>query len=86
MVGHDHVGIGLDYFHPVEELPNFNETVSQNSHYWPLSDYPTAELHCAEPRQIQEIAETLLQRNHREAVVKGVLGGNFRRVASEVWK
>jgi len=54
--------------------------------YWPLSDYPTAELHCAEPRQIQEIAETLLQRNHREAVVKGVLGGNFRRVASEVWK
>ena len=86
LVGHDHVGIGLDYFHPVEELPNFNETVSQNSHYWPLSDYPTAELHCAEPRQIQEIAETLLQRNHREAVVKGVLGGNFRRVASEVWK
>ena len=40
----------------------------------------------ASPRQIQEIAETLLQRNHREAVVKGVLGGNFRRVASEVWK
>ena len=86
LVGSDHVGIGLDYFHPLDEVPNFRETVSQNSDYWPPSEYPTTHLRCAEPRQIHEIAEILLQRNHREVVVRCILGGNFRRVATEVWK
>ena len=39
-----------------------------------------------EQEKIHEIAEKLLQRNHREAVVRCVLGENFRRVATEVWK
>ena len=86
LVGSDHVGIGLDYFHPLDEVPNFRETVSQNSDYWPPSEYPTTHLRCAEPRQIHEIAENLLQRNHHETVVSCILGGNFRRVATEVWK
>ena len=86
LIGGDHVGIGLDYFHPVDDAPAFTETVSDNGHYWPATEYPDGEVRCALPTQIQEIAEEMLRRNHNEKVINGVLGGNFQRIASQVWK
>ena len=86
LVGPSHVGIGLDYFHPLDEAPAFSETVSQNTFYWPVSEYPATKIRCAAPSQIDEISENLLKRNHNEAVIRGVLGENFRRLAEKVWK
>lgn len=86
LVGADHVGIGLDYFHAVDDAQDFSETVSQNADFWPASEYPAGHVRCAAPAQIHEIADELLRRNHGEGVVRGVLGGNFRRVAGQVWK
>jgi len=86
LIGGDHVGIGLDYFHATDDGPGFEDTLSGNDRYWPKSQYSGAKVRCAAPVQIQEVGEELLRRNHLESVVENVLGGNFRRVASQVWK
>jgi membrane dipeptidase len=86
LIGAEHVGIGLDYFHEADNEPSFNETVSENDRFWPKSQYPGDKVRCATPAQIYQIAEEMLRRNYRECVVRGVLGGNFRRVAKQVWK
>jgi membrane dipeptidase len=86
LIGAEHVGLGLDYFHQADNEPGFNETVSQNERFWPKSQYPGGSVRCAAPAQIYQIAEEMLRRNHSESVVRGVLGGNFRRVAGQVWK
>ena len=39
-----------------------------------------------DPPQIIKIGEELLRRNYQETTVEKVLGGNFRRVAEQVWK
>jgi membrane dipeptidase len=86
LVGPDHVGIGLDYFYEVNDGAGFNETVSQNAHFWPKTQYPDGGLRCAAPSQISKIANEMLRRNCHEDVLRSVLGGNFRRVAEQVWK
>ncbi len=86
LIGPDHVGIGLDYFYEVSNGSGFNETVSQNAQFWPTSQYPEGGLRCAAPAQFAEIANEMVRRNHQENVVRRVLGGNFRRVAEQVWK
>ena len=40
----------------------------------------------AEPRQLPQITETLLDRGWTEADIRKVQGENFRRVAGAVWK
>jgi membrane dipeptidase len=86
LIGGDHVGIGLDYFHVKNDGAGFEETLYGNDRYWPKSQYSGAKVRCAAPVQLQEIGEALLRRNHPERVVENVLGGNFQRVAGQVWK
>jgi microsomal dipeptidase-like Zn-dependent dipeptidase len=38
------------------------------------------------PKKLLEITEIMVQRGFRDREILGVLGGNFMRVASEVWK
>jgi membrane dipeptidase len=86
LMGAEHVGIGLDYFHEGDDEQGFNETVAQNDRFWPKSQYPSNGVRCAAPAQIYQIGEEMLRRNHSEHIVRGVLGRNFRRVARQVWK
>jgi membrane dipeptidase len=39
-----------------------------------------------EPEQFPEFTELLYQKGYSEQVIGGILGGNFLRVAKEVWK
>ena len=86
LIGADHVGLGLDYFEDSDDGSSFNETVSKNDRFWPKSQYGGGQVRCASPHQIGEIGEEMLRRNHGEAVVRAVIGGNFKRVAGQVWK
>ena len=60
--------------------------MAENAPFWPSSQYPGGRVRCAAPAQIAEIGRELRQRQHGEEVVRAVLGGNFRRLAGEVWK
>ena len=83
LVGPAHVGLGLDH---IFEDVDLADELSARPDYWPPGQlYDTPNISVAHPRQISEICEQLLGHGFSEADVKGVLGENFLRVASEVW-
>jgi len=83
LVGIDHVGIGLDW--TFEDLTGLLEL---NPHYWPEKEgYREAgKYRFAAPAQLPELTELMLDRGYGETDVVKVLGGNFLRIAGEVWK
>jgi membrane dipeptidase len=59
--------------------------LSQNPDFWPPEQYPGGAIQCAAPSQLREIATNLLAEGLSEEEVVMILGGNFRRVAAQVW-
>ncbi len=84
VVGHEHVGLGLDYVFDQDEL---NAYLAGNRHTFPpgsgYGDYATHEF--ASPTQLPEVTEALLRRGHPADAVRAIVGGNFLRVAKQVW-
>ena len=44
------------------------------------------EVSCLDVRHLPEVASELAQAGFNRAEIAGILGGNFRRVAAQVWK
>ncbi len=84
-VGADHVGLGLDYAYDlgIDDLPDGVDP----GFWWPQSAGYTAglDIHIAEPETFPVLTETLLDRGLPESDIRGILGGNFQRVAKDVW-
>lgn len=86
LVGHQHVGLGLDYGFPTD-MTHITETLSQNEHFWPVDQGYTAKpIKYAAPRQLVEVAHILANRGYEETAISAVLGGNFVNLAERVWK
>jgi membrane dipeptidase len=86
LAGPSHVGIGLDYGFPVEGVIDIDAFVQEHPEYWPPeSGYGDKAVAFMPPATLPKVAQVLLDRGHDERVVRGVLGENFARVASEVW-
>jgi membrane dipeptidase len=85
LVGPRHVGIGLDYAFPVE-VEGIDRIIADNPQFWPRDEYPAGKTAYSEPRQMRELAEVLLRRGLPEQAVRDVMGGNFMRLAGEIWK
>jgi membrane dipeptidase len=78
----DHISLGLDlvYFHEILEM--FYQKAGATT-------YPKGYLgsmDSLQPEKIDEIIEELLTRGYSDSIVKNILGGNFLRVAEQVWK
>jgi membrane dipeptidase len=82
LVGSEHVGLGLDYVIDKQELIDYIESHPDVFPPGKFNDYLTM----VEPEQFPEFTELLYQRGYDEEIIKGILGGNFLRVAEEVWK
>lgn len=77
----DNIALGLDLVYFQEMLPIFFEKSGVN--------YPSGYLGSmdgVQPEQIDEIIETLLNHNYSKDDVTKIVGSNFLRVASQVWK
>ncbi|MCC2644831.1 MAG: multidrug resistance protein [Burkholderiales bacterium] len=77
----DNIALGLDLVYFQEMLPLFFEKSGIN--------YPSGYLGSMDgiqPEQIDEIIETLLSQNYSKENIIKILGNNFLRVASIVWK
>jgi membrane dipeptidase len=86
LIGAAHVGIGLDYFHTTDDDAGFSATLAEKTDFWPPAQYPGGAVDCAAPSQIAEIARDLDTLGVPEVDIRGILGGNFKRVAEQVWK
>ena len=86
LLGAEHVGIGLDYFFETENKDDFNDVLEANAHYWPPEQYPNGSVRCAKPEQLQALAHELRARDIPQATVNLVLGQNFLRLATQVWR
>lgn len=85
VAGEDHVGIGLDYGFSVD-FAGIEEILAKNPEYWPKSEgYGVEKIAYAQPRQILELAEVMARRGYAAGTIAKVLGGNFHRVAMDVW-
>jgi len=82
LVGPRHVGLGLDY---VYDLATFELFVARMPERYPpeagYSDMAQLEL-----EDIPRITAELLRRGYAEKEIRGILGENWLRVCSEVWK
>ena len=82
LVGTDHVGIGLDY-DPSDSAPMDDPSAAK---YWPERQYPrdikddflTPSVFASLPGRLRAIG-------YKEADIRAIMGGNFLRVASQVW-
>jgi len=82
LAGPEHVGLGLDYVIDKQELIEYVEMYPDIFPPEKIKDY----LSFVEPEQFPEFTELLWQKGYSEQMIRGILGGNFLRVAEQVWK
>lgn len=84
LVGPEHVGIGMDYVFDQDELKDFYK---KNPGLFPpgLSNMSSG-LAMVAPEGMTPIVEDLARSNLTDDQIRGVLGGNWMRVAKRVWK
>jgi membrane dipeptidase len=82
LVGHEHVGIGLDYVIDKQELADYIEGHPDAFPPDKIKDI----LAFVEPEQFPEFTELLHKKGYNEQMIRGILGENFLRVAKKVWK
>jgi membrane dipeptidase len=83
LVGAEHVGLGLDYVFDRSELDEF---VRSNPTLFPLGLNSASGMTIVEPEQMGDIAEGLAKDNLTETQIRGILGENWLRIATEVWR
>jgi membrane dipeptidase len=83
LIGPDHVGLGLDYVFDRAEL---NEFLRSNPGLFPAGLAADGSIQMVEPEAIGPIAEGLARDNLTDEEIRGILGGNWLRVAMSVWR
>ena len=82
LVGSDHVGLSLDYVYDQQELLDYFEA---HPHLFPANVSPEDHVRLAPPEVIPGIAQRLQEMGYTDQDLAGVLGGNWYRVAKQVW-
>jgi len=83
IMGIDHVGLGLDFVFDRAEL---DANLANSAHIWPPQFGYRPGIKFVEPERLTDITLALGARGYAEAEITKILGGNFRRVASQVWR
>jgi membrane dipeptidase len=83
LVGAAHVGIGLDFLHDRSEL---DATIAAHPEQFPPELGYGAGMEFMAPERLPDVAKHLRQLGMSEQETAGVLGGNWLRIARQVWK
>jgi membrane dipeptidase len=83
LVGPAHVGIGMD---SILDNQSEDSPVSNASEYWPAQQYPDAPMDFMPPEAFPVVRRGLADRGYGTADIDAIIGGNFARIASQVWK
>ena len=92
LVGIDHLGIGIDFEYigdSMQEASMAHYDYFVKTGQWDPSDYPPPPYYYPQglddPRCFPNVTKALLERGFNEEETRGVLGGNFMRVYSQIW-
>lgn len=80
-VGPEHVGLGLDY---VFDRTTLDENLRLNPTLYPLGI--AGSLQMVEPEALGAIVEGLAKESLTDAQIRGILGENWLRIATRVWR
>ncbi len=83
LVGAEHVGLGLDFCFDTSEL---DDHLRQNPTLYPPGMNSAAAVDMVEPEAIGAIVEGLARDNLTDAQIRGILGENWLRIATRVWR
>jgi membrane dipeptidase len=83
LVGPHHVGLGLDHVFDTAELEGFLETMKET--FPPELGYEHA-LRMVAPEDLERLVELLLGWGYADEDLRAILGGNWLRVARQVWR
>ncbi len=88
LIGAAHVGIGLDYAWPDDDggEADIDSVIAAHRDYWPESQYPGGAVRYLAPSCLRDLTASLLARRFDAEEIRGILGGNFMRVARQVWR
>jgi membrane dipeptidase len=83
LVGIEHVGLGSDYCFDGDD---FTAEAAANPQLFPAAYTRWGPLNFVAPEDLLCLDDALAQRGYDHAAIAAVLGGNFRRVAGQVWR
>jgi len=83
LVGSEHVGLGLDYIFDASDLA---AEIAANPDKFPPHLGYSANIAMTPPEQLPDLAEELSRRGVDDASLARVFGGNWMRIAREVWQ
>jgi membrane dipeptidase len=84
LVGPLHAGLGLDI---VFDAPALNDWMRQRPDEWPgVEDPAWPGVNYAQPEQVAELTTMMLERGYSADNVLAILGGNYLRICSKVWR
>jgi membrane dipeptidase len=86
LVGPAHVGFGMDSVLHSDDDDDVSVDFARRRDYWPASQYPDGGLGYVPPESLPALTQGLLDRGYGDDDVRGILGGNFLRVAGAVWR
>jgi len=87
LAGPEHVGLGLDYVYDQDALTRGHNTrPAWNPDEAAFGNTRREDVRYFPPEHLPRLTEALLARNYAESEVRGILGGNWLRVARRVWR
>jgi membrane dipeptidase len=92
LVGHEHAGISLDFDPTLDNEDSsgdrncISNVLEEDPEYWPPEAEYNRPIDFLPLNSLPEVCDELFQMGFTESELAGILGGNFRRVAEQVWK
>lgn len=84
LVGPDHAGLGTDY---VADAGALIRLVADRPDEWPTDDGTSyADIAYLPPEDIHRVVELMRAAGYGDGAVSSILGGNYVRIAGQVWK
>lgn len=82
LVGVEHVGLSLDYIY---DQVGLKANLENNDSVWPAGLRYDEEIEFIKPEELDSIRDLLFKRGFSESEIKKIYGGNWERIARQVW-
>lgn len=81
LIGPEHIGLGLDFVYDTDAMRRSMAEMKSpaKGNYEKMTAF-------FQPEQLPELVDLMLARGYPDSAIRGILGGNYLRVARQVWR